>query len=581
MAERDVASPPGFTGTPPPAPTPRKINVGATGAIVGISCTLLAFAAVFVLVWFSVQQGAMRRRNGTVPREATFCCPAEAAKLFAVIDTNAEPCEDFFAYVCRNALSQGYIQQNAAHEILWNVGAGILKGTSNYSVQAATTLQAFYRSCLTEIWQPDLRLKGAIEAILEIANTTKRMSHAQLLRFVLEVHFRYDLSILFVVLVEAGDLYLARYLRLSDDYAPFCDHACLATALAAVNAHIGANCTLEEMLQWEQLFVEDYSDPEIVSLGEVRAIFGGMGADEFRVIFSEFQIDVDAFENVIVDPGTQLIADVQRLWNIANQPLSLCHVLVILVMNVMQVSVRSDATLNEPTIHSSEVCEEHLERNDHLWRVTRVAALTSAEKDHQMRAIFEATRRRFVGYEPLRRIVAAGNDTGAFERLVSNMSLLLPVDLVLPEKKVPVLPSSGFVRNLLRLVSFQYEANSELQRRGLPVSQDAWRKDRMLFVGSGRLFVTAPSYAWLSTGTSNPLLADAPVLGSRMASLMWDEVYSRDWSDDTKKAFRAFQKCVKQSQRLYEYDNAHELFTLTMGLLIAATVGATSSGTGN
>ncbi|KAL3193398.1 hypothetical protein MRX96_017625 [Rhipicephalus microplus] len=578
MAESNVATRPGFSATPPPANTPRKINVRATLALVGVSFALLVFVAAFALVWLSVQSGAMQRRNGTAPRTAPFCCPVEAAKLFAVIDKNAAPCEDFFAYVCKNALSQGDIQRNAAQELLWNIGAGILKGTSNYSVRAAATLQAFYRSCVTEIWQPELRLKGATEAVLEIANTTRRMSHAQLLHFVLEVQFRYDLILLFVVLAETGEFYLARYLRLSDNYALYCDPACLATALATVNAHIGANTTLDEMLQWEQHFVQDYSEPKVASWYEVRAIFGGISADEFKAIFSEFQINVDAFGYVLMDPGEQLIADVQRLWNITNQPLSLCHVLVILVLDVMQASMRNDAALNEPTVHSSELCEVHLNQNDYLWRVTRVAALTSAEKDRQMHAIFEATRRSFVSYEPLRRIVAEGNDTEAFERLVSNMALLLPVDLVLPEIEVPSLPNSGFVRNFLRLRSFQYEANLELKRRGLPVYQEAWRKDRIMFLGSGRLYVTAPSYAWLSDGTSNPLLADAPVLGSRMAYSMWDKVYSRGWSGDTERAFRVFQKCVKQSQRLYEYDDSHDLFTRAMGLRISATVGATGAG---
>ncbi|KAH7938758.1 hypothetical protein HPB52_000293 [Rhipicephalus sanguineus] len=571
MAESNILSPPGLAL--PPTPTPRKINVGTTATLVGISCTLLTVVVAFALVWISVQQGAIRRRNDTVSRETPFCCPAEAAKLFAVIDKQGVPCENFFEYVCRNALNQGYIQQNVAHEIL---------GTSNYTVQAAATLQAFYRSCVTEIWQPDLRLKGAIEAVIEIANTTKRMSPALLLHFALEVQIRYKLNFPVTVDVDRGKMYFGRYLRLSDDYSPFCDHDCYATALAAVNAHIGANCTLEEVSQWEQLFTEDYSGPRSVSWDEIRAIFGGIEADEFRAILFEFRIDVNAIKSVFLVPGTQLIADIRRLWNITNQPVALCHLLVILVMDVMQLAVRSDATLSEPTIHSSEACEAPLYQNNHLWRITRVAALTSPEKDRQMRAIFEATRHSFVGYEPLRRIVAAGNDTAAFESLVSNMSLLLPVDLVLPEKTIPLLPSSGFIRNMMRLVSFEYEANVELKRRRLPVSQHTSWKDRILFMGSGsRLYVTPSSYAWLSTGTTNPLLADAPVLGSRIASWMWTNVYAWGWSEATVQAFRAFQKCVKQSQRLREYGNERQLFPLTMGLRIAATMGATSSGTGN
>ncbi|KAH7939339.1 hypothetical protein HPB52_011346 [Rhipicephalus sanguineus] len=194
-----------------------------------------------------------------------------------------------------------------------------------------------------------------------------------------------------------------------------------------------------------------------------------------------------------------------------------------------------------------------------------------------MRAIFEATQRSFVSYEPLRRIMAAGNDTGVFESLVSSMSVLLPVDLVLPQIKAPVLTSHGFVRNMLRLSRFEYDTTVEMLRRWLPVYHDASTTGRMMLMGSGRLYVTSLAYAWLSTGTTNALLADAPVLASRMASLMWTKVYAWDWSEHTKKALKSFRECVEQSERLREYDTRDDLFTRTMGLRIAAAVGAASS----
>ncbi|XP_054933951.2 uncharacterized protein [Dermacentor andersoni] len=59
------------------------------------------------------------RRNDTVLRETPFCCPKQAAALFAVIDNQADPCEDFYAYVCRNAVEQGFAQKHAAHDILF------------------------------------------------------------------------------------------------------------------------------------------------------------------------------------------------------------------------------------------------------------------------------------------------------------------------------------------------------------------------------------------------------------------------------------------------------------------------------
>ncbi|KAH7934012.1 hypothetical protein HPB49_020315 [Dermacentor silvarum] len=536
-----VQSPPAVPD--PPAPTPRNNRVKATGAVVGISCALFIFVTLFALIWLSVGLAAVPR-NTTVLREIPFCCPREAAVLFAVIDNQAEPCEDFFAHVCRNAIERGSALEHAARSILWNINADIITGTSNYSVKAAAALQTFYTSCVAELWQPELRLRGALVVVFEIANTTKRMSHVQLLRFALEVQKRYDLNFFFTIFAGGHDVYIQRNLFRIATYGPVCDDACYATVLSAVNEHIGANCTSEQITAWEQLFRDVFSAPEYTTWDEIRAAFGGIDAEQFKAILLEFLIDIEAAESVSADSKTQLFADIERLWNVTNQPLSLCYVLVVLVLDTIQRLVHVDATLSLPTTRSRDACEYHLHQCLHMWRVTNVAALTSPEKDRQLRAIFEATRRSLAGYEPLRRLVAAGNDTANFESLVRNMSLMLPSDLVLPEMGVPVLNKTGFVRNIFRLRSFQYDTKIGTRRRGLPVFSDAsqeFARERMLFVDKRTLYVTAPAYAWLSESTTNPLLADAPVIASRMASLMWRKVDRwRGWSANTRIALRSF-----------------------------------------
>ncbi|KAH7934009.1 hypothetical protein HPB49_020312 [Dermacentor silvarum] len=585
MAQReDVQSPPAGPGTVPPTPTPRRNHLKASGAVVGLCCSVFIFVAACALVLVSVQLAAMRR-NGTAHRERPFCCPREAAKLFAVIDNKAAPCEDFFAYVCRNAIDQGFARERAAHDILWNIDADIIAGTSNYGVKAAVGLHTFYTSCVTEIWQPELRLRGALGAVFEIANATKPMSHAQLLRFALEVQKRYNLNFFFMIFSGGNDVYIQRNLLRVAVYGPFCDDACYATVLSAVNEHIGANCTSEQITAWEQLFRDEFSAPDLTTWDEIRTAFGDIEAEQFKAILLEFQIDIDATESVIADSKARLFADIERLWNVNNQPLSLCHVLVVIVLGAIQLLVHDDATLKSPTMRSTEVCQFHLHKCLHMWRITNVAALTSPDKDRQLRSMFEATRRSLAGYEPLRRLVAAGNDTANFESLVRNMSLMLPSDLVLPEMGVPVLNKSGFVRNIFRLWSFQYDTEIEKRRRGLPVFFDdspESTRERMLFLDQRTLYVTAPAYAWLSDGTNNPLLADAPVIASRMAALMWWKVDRWDgWSRNTRNALSSFRECVKKSEDLLEYRTEDDLFVMTMGLRIAAIVGTASSTAGD
>ncbi|XP_075529998.1 uncharacterized protein LOC142563324 [Dermacentor variabilis] len=545
LAQSPVGQPPAAgSGAISPTPAPRSKRTHLAGVAFGVSCALSISVATFVIIWLSVRLAAMRR-NDTVLRETPFCCPREAAELFAVIDNQVAPCEDFFAYVCRNAVDRDLTQGNAAHDILWDINAHILTGTSNYAVKAAAALQAFYRSCVTEIWQPDLRLRDTLAAVFEIANTTKRMSHAHLLRFALEVQTRYDLRFYFAVDYDYGYIYFTRYLLRVAAYSPFCDDACYATVLSAVNEHFDANLTKEQIAAWEQLFIDDDHQQDVIAWNEISVVFGGMEAEQFKAILREFFIDVDLKDIAIVSSKQELLADIERLWNVANQPLSLCHALIIVALSALEWIVFGEAELNSPALASAKVCQIHLVGKEHLWRATYVAALTSPVKDRQLRDIFEATRRSFVGYQPLRHLVATGNDTANFEDLMQSFTLMLPGDLVLPEMGVPVLNNSGFVRNIFRTTSFEYDATLEKQRRGLPALPESIlesARERMMFVNKSTLYVNAPAYAWLSTGTANPLLADAPVIASRMAYSMWRNVREwGGWSTRTQALLKSFQ----------------------------------------
>nr|XP_054918326.1 uncharacterized protein LOC129380660 [Dermacentor andersoni] len=547
MARSEVAQSPleqrpgAVSGAISPTPAPRSKRTLIAGATFGVSCALSISVAIFFIIWLSVRLTAMRR-NDTVLRETPFCCPREAAELFAVIDNQAAPCEDFFAYVCRNAVDRVLTQRNVEHDILWDIDTHILTGTSNYGVKAAAALQALYRSCVTEIWQPDLRLRDTLAAVFEIANTTKRMSRAQLLRFALEVQTRYDLPFYFVVYDYHGDIYFIRKLLRVAAYRRFCDDACYSTALSAFNAHFGANCTKEQIAAWEQLFTDDHTKQDVISWNELSVVFGGMEAGQFKAILREFFIDVGTKDFAIQQ---ELLADIERLWNVANQPLSLCHALIVVALSALKWIVFGDAELNSPALRSAQVCQFHLVGKEQLWRATYVAALTSPDKDRQLRDIFEATRRSFVGYQPLRQLVAAGNDTANFEKLTRSFTLMLPGDLVLPEMGVPALNNSGFVRNIFRATSFEYDATVEKERRGLPALPQSFLEyaaERIMFVNKSTLYVSAPAYAWLSAGTANPLLADAPVIASRMAYSMWRKVHERSgWSTRTQAVLKSFQ----------------------------------------
>ncbi|KAK8759319.1 hypothetical protein V5799_003045 [Amblyomma americanum] len=201
--------------------------------------------------------------------------------------------------------------------------------------------------------------------------------------------------------------------------------------------------------------------------------------------------------------------------------------------------------LDSPTKDCWRICNAHSYNYQELWRATYVTALTDSAKNAQLHTIFEETRRALVNYEPLRHLMAAGGYTQEFEAFVGNMlSLLLPADLIGHDVSVSSLSDHGFFRNHFRATSFEFDVGATKWRRGMPILRDDLEEGaraNLLFVNETSIYVPAPAFVLLSDNTTDPLLADAPVIATRMAALMSYQVaYRKTWSEETKKAISVY-----------------------------------------
>ncbi|KAK8774103.1 hypothetical protein V5799_011364 [Amblyomma americanum] len=268
-----------------------------------------------------------------------------------------------------------------------------------------------------------------------------------------------------------------------------------------------------------------------------------MKTSQIKEIFLENFIDLDYFKRFATVPKANLLNDIKLLTDARNQPLSVFYVVLQLALDAMRY-IQKDGPLNSPTMRSEDVCYKHLYDSAQLWRVTYVAALATPAKDRQLRNIFEATRQALADYAPLRRLVATGNDTEHFRAVVGNFSLLLPGELIFREPAVPRMSRNGFVQNLFLALNFEFDSRREKARQGVPWFRDDAKtrvKDRMFFVNATTLYVSSLGYGWLSSGTTDPLLADAAVIASRMAALLWINLVDWDgWSPETMTAFESY-----------------------------------------
>ncbi|XP_077492351.1 uncharacterized protein LOC144103529 [Amblyomma americanum] len=555
-----------------------------TVACLGCACGVAVAAATAALAWFAVHWSAERVDTGDTGK--TFCCPSQAATLFTAIDNKQQPCKDFFAYVCNNALEDGLVQRDVALDALWDVTSDIIKGTQDYGSEAAVALHTLYTSCLKEIWQEDQRARHVAAVVLEIANSTRHMSGASLLRLALTVEKRYRLPFIFEVRSATGKttrLTFVRWARRVVQYKHNCDASCYDVTLSILNSHFGSNYTSEDISKWEEKFPRVPRRRTAVSLTEITDAFDHIEVSEFKAILNDFLIDVERAKVILVTAKDGLFADIRLLIDTEHQPLALFYLLLLVSLEAMRYT-QQDNKLSSPNMRSEDICHGHVRMSFHLWRITYVAALATPAKDSQLKSIFVATRRRFIDYGPLRRLVAAGNDTDHFRALVGNVSLMLPGDLVFREPPVPRMTSHGFVRNFFLALNFEFDAKKETVRQGVPwfrENPDNRAADRMFFANDTTLYVSTLGYGWLSSGTNDPLLADAAVIASRMAALLWLELVAwRGWSRETEAALQSHRECVLSASSSKYLEAAHPVVELKMGLQVAAIVGAAGTAHG-
>ncbi|KAK8757541.1 hypothetical protein V5799_004827 [Amblyomma americanum] len=558
--------------------TPRLERNKVAGAVAGVACSLSLVVATCVLLWMLLTpQSGMHRVNTDAP----FCCPEEAAQLFAVISRSVSPCRDFFAYVCYNAIKQGFIQEGVTRDMLNKIKGDLIRGSDRFESPAAAALHGFYTSCMNEIWQRDRRLREVASVFLDEVNASRAMGHAELLRFALSTQHRYRLNFFFTIYFHRSfTLYERTYLR-SDNYDNFCDD-CFPAALSAVNARLRTNCTRGDFFALKQMLpgVDEDNETHGLAVEEILNALGRTNASWLEATMREFFPTFDLSTPTYAISKESLLDEIRILWNVSNQPLSLVYMLTTVVIEAMS-HIQVDRELDAPTPRTWRICDDHGYGYDELWHTTYVAALTSAAKDRRMRAIFEATREAAANYALLRRIVAAGNQTAHFDALLGNMTLLLPGDLVLGHVVVPDMPPRGFVRNYFRALRFEFEVKLEKLRRGMPIyhQHDDEPNYRTQRFNETSLYVPPTAYSTLGASTSNSLLADAPVIASDIGTLIWSGVMlHKHWNSHTLAAIESYSQCVLESLTDY-MSKSDDLLESTVALPIAARVAA-SGGVG-
>ncbi|XP_075550749.1 uncharacterized protein LOC142584520 [Dermacentor variabilis] len=300
---------------------PVAVGVVSMAALASVSVT-------FALIWLASAKDPFFQSNNTT--DASFCCPNEAAQLYAVIDDTVSPCKDFFAYVCKRAIQDGVIEAGFAADELDRIAADIIKGTGSITSPAGKALHGYFASCLSEVWQKDLRQEQVTSAIVRLANAKRnKMTPADLLRFGLNAQYRYRIDFFFGVTFSTASVEFEWNFMRTIAFLYYCSDDCFEAALSGVNAHLKTNYTRQDIGDWQQRLPRhsDAGEPEIIATKELLEAFGDLDVSLFETIMKEIYPDFSLKYPAYATAKRALLAEIRILWNVSAQPMSLCYVL--------------------------------------------------------------------------------------------------------------------------------------------------------------------------------------------------------------------------------------------------------------
>ncbi|KAK8780991.1 hypothetical protein V5799_017666 [Amblyomma americanum] len=141
-----------------------------------------------------------RRRKDNDETKGAFCCPAQAAQLFAYVNTSFKPCKNLFAHVCSNAIRYGTSKHHAQDsELVHALVTGLIrKGVETRD--AGQFLTAYYKSCVGTIPHRELFLTTLASALIRNAvESPGKLDTRGALRYMITASAKYNLpSAIFV-----------------------------------------------------------------------------------------------------------------------------------------------------------------------------------------------------------------------------------------------------------------------------------------------------------------------------------------------------------------------------------------------
>ncbi|KAH6928618.1 hypothetical protein HPB50_017485 [Hyalomma asiaticum] len=474
-----------------------------------------------------------------------FCCPDDMRETLRYVNTSANPCRDFFAYVCAGVVKYRLWPESSNHaEFERTVFTGVMPPGAPKS-PAGEFLVAFHRSCLESVARQNIATAFSGALVRKEQGVLKNMDPKKAFIYATTATVKYRLKTAFYVVQQASEKNVAVGAALLCSYDDSYIRDALTASVDAINSvlHLAVTEQRTHDLKVNICSIHDLNPEENVTYTAANR------SDFHRDVWNIGDLDAGLSAN-----GLSL-ATVQFLT--VNQPRTVRAILEIFARErngsstgaallVWHSLVSGVTALKAPKGGSPQrvfnICNREVNSLWQMGLIFKVNLFTSPDKDAQLRVIFNNVKDA-VRVDLLKSGFVEAADVARLERFFRDLTLFTPAEMAATAVSLPQL-SRDFASLFLESHVFEFEASKAFFSR---VDGNYSRAFAYLRVGGNRsVYVSSNLYHYIQTGEAKWELSNMATVGRILAETLWFMVFrTATWSSGTRTNMSRFEECYE------------------------------------
>ncbi|KAH6931605.1 hypothetical protein HPB50_025673 [Hyalomma asiaticum] len=530
----------GSTSVAPGVSTSRRaLFVGSALA----AASLVMFIAITVISVYLAHRH-QRSRKPTDAGGRSFCCADEFEKIARYVNMSLDPCDDFFSYVCSNAIKYA-VSENAVvrSELHRAVTTGVMPENAPMR-QAGQFLRLYYKTCVETISKRHSFAFAVGNAFLRNeAHLLRDVDHRKAMTFIMVSALKYRLRSCIALSYKLGRTLRMEIDTICNQERRFLDYLNATVealrengdALATTGrTHVVASLLCDKFRKVTQGVTTYY--PKNLDMFDLQV----WNVEDLEAGLSEHGFKLQDVANIIVLG----VGEIRVLYNFFSQEggssTKAAYLLWHTIVSGLEEFSVDDSTYS-PQVFS--ICTNSLHKMPELWSLFQAEVLTNHEKDMTARHVF-ATIKDAVHGRLVNGTLIEAEDIDMVHSFFRNVTLWTPMSASNASVPVPK-ASADFADNLLRGRAYDVGANiarvSSIRARNTNSYRD------VLLINHRYLLLSSFTYNFVFPGSTNFHLLNMAVLGQLFAEILWVlTFYAIPWQQKTASNLRNFTACFNK-----------------------------------